>query len=77
MTKFMSWLDSGITDTIDSHWTGHSVKQYFKRLFFAQMIAPIILIRFLIEPLHVAGIVVGCGLFSLPFWIHTLLMPGN
>ena len=72
MGKFFDWLNKGMMDAVHNMWTRRSIKQYFRDFMFSLALVPVGVIRFFLDPLYIALLMVCTGLYWAVLWYFHL-----
>ena len=63
MRKFIDWIEAGAMVAIDNYGRKKTIKEYFTDLMFLFLIAPLAMVRVLIEPLNIVATMILIGIF--------------
>ena len=63
MRKLRGWLEDGIQDVARNHWTKRSRGQYCRDLMFSVLLWPVMILRFVIEPIFLGPFILSMGIY--------------
>ena len=66
MNKFWKWMETGVNEALNGYWCKKSFTQWCRDVMFLLLILPVGLLRAVLEPLHIVGVLTVVGVIIGP-----------